>query len=196
LSQITPILEILQAYLATMVSLSQRCWTDISTLAQVKPLEKDVYIAWQETPYDKEVFVADGIIRAFYIDDKGNEKNVAFFDHPSFMSINRLRSKEERSVYSFQALTKGTILEFPTDRFSELLDRYPEFLKVAQQVKELEIDRLNKRELCLMETTAEEKVRKFLECYPGFEDRIPHYHIASYLGITPVTLSRVRNKVQ
>lgn len=192
----TPILETLQTYLASMVNFSQSCWTDLSTLARIKPLEKDDYIAWQETPYDKEVFVADGIIRAYFIDDKGNEKNVAFFDHPSFMSINRLRSKKERSVYSFQALTRGKILEFSTDRFSELLGRYPEFLKVAQQVKELEIDRLNKREQCLMEIGAEEKYRKFLECYPDFEGRIPHYHIASYLGIAPVTLSRVRNKVQ
>lgn len=74
----------------------------------------------------------------------------------------------------------------------------PKSSSVAAFVKKM-VDKLylrkEKKELELLKSSAEERYLHFLTDYPGLVQRVPQYHIASYLGITPESLSRIRSKL-
>lgn len=187
-------MEKLRKYLWEYNQISQDCWKVLREIIECETFSKDEMAIRQGAPFNKEVFIESGIVRAYFIDEQGNDKNVAFYEDGAFMSTNALRCRDGLSVYNYQALTDVKWLEFDSDSFFDLMERYSDLFNLAKKVKELEVDRLNKRDACLMQVSAEEKYDQFLKQYPEIENRIPHYHIASYLGITPVTLSRIRKK--
>jgi len=66
-------------------------------------------------------------------------------------------------------------------------------MKYGNIIVERELDYKTRREILLLTKSAEERYLEFRVMYPGLENYISQYHIASYLGITPVSLSRIRN---
>lgn len=143
---------------------------------------------------NKEIFIKKGIIKAYFIDEAGNEKVVAFYKGESFIGTNSLRTQKGLSIYTYQCLTDAEYTEIDSDLFHKLVKKYPILLTLAVIVKNMEVERQNKREICIMGNSGEEKYNNFLKFHSDLVDSIPHYNIASYLGITPVTLSRVRKK--
>jgi len=173
--------------------LSQQCYKEIDLYLLQKSILKNEIFINQGSAVNTEMFLSDGIIRAYFVDDQGNEKSTAFYQGEAFISTSALRSKNSYSIYTYQALTDISIYTINSKIFSELINKYPELMKAAKYVKEKETERLNRRDECLMQVSALEKYRNFIEYYPKIENIIPHYYIASYLGITPVTLSRIRS---
>lgn len=79
------------------------------------------------------------------------------------------------------------------DTFESLYKRHRCWETLGRKLAEgLYIKKEMKERLLLM-NTAEERYLQFLKEFPGLEKRVPQYHIASYLGITPVSLSRIRS---
>lgn len=149
----------LRSYIEEIVSIPKKCWDDFSSIIELKSFKKDEAIIQQGARYNNEVFIIDGIIRAYFVDEQGNDRNTAFYESNAFMSTNTLRSKDGLSIYYYQALTDTNILEFNSKLFLDLLKKYPNLLKVAKSTKEQEIDRLNKREKCIMQV-----ITKFRHC--------------------------------
>jgi hypothetical protein len=75
-----------------------------------------------------------------------------------------------------------------------LYDKYPKIERLARILAEYFFVRKEKREIELVTLEAKERYAIFQKEHPKLEQRIPQYHIASYLGITPTQLSRIRSK--
>lgn len=121
------------------------------------------------------------VTRMFY---KGNE---AIADYPAISNF-------ESASYDIQAIKPSKVLAFPIDNQRKLL-------KISIKYQNLFIKRLNnllkikfQRELHFMAYNGEERLNAFKENHPDFFEMIPDLYIASYLGITPVQLSRLNNK--
>ncbi len=184
----------LRFYLEEITSIPDDCWEEFLFITNVKEYKRNDIIIHESDGSDNEQFVVDGVVRSYLVDAKGKDCTTAFFPAPTFMSINSMRSNGGRSLYTYEAVTDSTIVSFNSNAFYELFKKYPCFHTVAQRVKEFETQRQNNRETSLMQGSAEEKYGTFLSFYPDLENHIAHYHIASYLGVTPVTLSRIKNK--
>jgi CRP-like cAMP-binding protein len=85
------------------------------------------------------------------------------------------------------------VAEFNTDQFSALRYKHESLMSYGNVIVERELEYKTQREILLLTKNAEERYKTFREMYPGLENYISQYHIASYLGITPVSLSRIRN---
>lgn len=179
-------------YIKTIVNLTDECASNIKLNSKEKLIAKNETVLNKGAKANTEIFLSEGIIRAFLIDKQGNEKNTAFYEGGEFISTSALRSKNGYSIYTYEALTNCVIYIIDSGKFNELLRTHTPLMDAAKLVKEKEIERLNKRDECLMQVSAIEKYQKFIEHYPKIENFIPHYHIASYLGMTPVTLSRLK----
>lgn len=81
------------------------------------------------------------------------------------------------------------------DHLEQLYVKYPEFEVIQRKNLENRVTALQKRILGLLTLTAKEKYQQFVEDYAIFEKVIPNYQIASFLGITPESLSRVRKEI-
>lgn len=185
----------LRDYIENLVSLTKDEWEQIEACTEKITLGKTDILINVNAKFKKEIFVEKGIVRAFIIDNDGNEKTTAFFRKNEFISMNSFRTKNGLSLYTYQALNPSSLILVDTAQFSSLLNQLDKLKHLVKEVKGKETVRLSNRDECLLQVRAEEKYNKFRQFYPNIESEIAHHYIASYLGITPVSLSRIRKKL-
>ena len=174
--------------LSTITSIRE--WSSIEAIATRVKLKKEAIFLRKGERAGKEIFVENGIVRGFIVDESGNEKSTSFFRQGEFVSTNTLRTHQGISVYNYQALSSATLLVFDSKELRKLLSETKSMIALGKQIKERELVRMSNRDECLMEVKAVNKYLKFSGFYPGIESQIAQRHIASYLGITLRSLNR------
>lgn len=192
----THIMIALKEYIEKIIPLTQNEWEQIEACTNKKSIGKTEILINQNSRFNKEVFVQKGCVRSFIVDNDGNEKTTGFFQENEFISTNSFRTKNGVSLFTYQAITPVSLILIDSDLFSRLLNEHDKFKRLVKEVKGKESERLSNRDDCLLQVRAEEKYNKFRLFYPKLESEIAHHYIASYLGITPVSLSRIRKKLE
>ena len=175
--------------------LSTQSWEALSPLLRLRRIEKGDMIVREGQYYDMEIFVLDGIVRGFYASPDGQEANVVFVIGPDTAAHWGSRTAQGKSLIGYQAMKTTMIAEVHNEAFGNLMRQYSDIREFAFNVVFQGLQFKTMRERQLLTTSAETRYRSFLELYPGLEQEIPHYHIASYLGIRPVQLSRIRSSL-
>ena len=165
---------------------------EIVSIFTEKTIEKnEFYLKWG-SPSNEYLFLESGFMRAFTFDPQGNEVTTGFysgnqvvFEVSSF--FNRTTSKE-----SIQALTdcKGWMINF--DQLNMLFHSIPEFREFGRFILVKGITALKQRMLSMINETAEERYDTLIRSNPEIFQYAPLKNIASYLGITDSSLSRIR----
>ena len=104
-----------------------------------------------------------------------------------------LITKKQNKI-NLQALEPSVCLVVSYDQLILLFDDHPGLERFSRKIIEFEWIKKEEREIQLVLNNAEERYEQFLIDHPTLESRIPQYHIASYLGITPVALSRIKRQ--
>lgn len=133
-----------------------------------------------------------GLLRLYYIDESGKEINKHFCLENTVAVAYGPFLRRERSEIYIQALedTKLLIIDYKT--YNDLLNSHICWQKLARKMAELIFILGQKRESGLLLIDAQERYLQFLKDYPDLTGRVSQYHIASFLGITPESLSRIR----
>ncbi len=185
----------MQAFRANIerdVILPDRIWEELSSMTRSRRLERNQSLVTLGDLYPFEVFVIRGVIRGFYVTQSGEEVNVSFYSDDQVLMPWFLRTVQGRSTIQYQALIETDILEIDARHFEQVRAQWPDLQRWAHAITHRELRVKISRELMLTET-AEQRYRRFRTEYPGLETRIAQYHVASYLGISPVSLSRIRS---
>ncbi|WKN44989.1 Crp/Fnr family transcriptional regulator [Tunicatimonas pelagia] len=173
--------------------LSEACWTDIRGNLKEKTLEKGQFFS-RKGQYNREfAFVSSGIGRIYITTKNGDEFTKYFFQQNDFL----IASIEPQmpSQVNVQALTEICYTYVPFSTFDSLISRYNELSQILNRLLLGYFGKKQQREINLLSNSATENYKLFLQEYPELETKIPHYHIASHLGITPVQLSRIRKNL-
>ena len=141
---------------------------------------------------DKEYFVMEGICRSYLLNPDGEAITISFFIQDSILSPYTTRTVKGISALNFQALTKVKLAELDAAEFENLMVENLEIREFGNTVLRLELAKKVDKEISLASLTARERLIKFREQYPLLENQIPHTDIATYLGITNISLSRLR----
>lgn len=139
-------------------------------------------------------FVISGLFRYVYIDEEGRQFTKAFMPEFSILSSYSGMIQQSPSHYYIEALETSKIVEFSYSNWLKLKETnhcWDRFL-IAMLEKGYMKKESRERELLLL--SAEDRYRIFLDEYPSLESRVKQHMIASYLGITPESLSRIRKK--
>lgn len=139
-------------------------------------------------------FVVRGCLRMYKIDDKGNTHILQFAAENYW--INDLGSFHgiKPSVLNIDALEDTVVLQISREDLIALYMQAPKFDRIFRVLIENSFVRLQERLLQNISSTAEERYQSFLDIYPHLVNRLSQVQIASFLGITPEFLSRLRNK--
>jgi CRP-like cAMP-binding protein len=141
-------------------------------------------------------FNVSGLMRLFYIDSNGTEFIKHFcMENTLAISFSAFLLREE-SKFSIQAIEDTKLLTINYKTYREILDSHVCWQIVSRKLAELLYIIKEKREYELLMNSAQERYLQFLEDYPNLEHRLNNYHIASYLGITPESLSRIRTNLR
>jgi CRP-like cAMP-binding protein len=142
----------------------------------------------------KVYFIVKGSMR-FYYNYNGNEVTGAIFMDNEFATPHDSFFSQSPTRYSLQAIEDTMMFELSFNKYNELRQKYPALTDLTFKVleKALSVTLTNKSRLLMM--THEERYAKISEDKPEWILRIPDHMLASYLGITPTSLSRIKKRL-
>lgn len=156
--------------------------------------QNDYFISDGQIPR-KFGFITEGLVRYLYNDNQGREFTKAFLAQNSFISSYTAMKNGTPSPFSIQALTPTEIIEIDYKRWKKLTQENPIWDKFLIALLEKGYSIKEKRERDLLLLDAENRYRIFREEFSDLETAIKQHLIASYIGITPIALSRIRKKM-
>lgn len=139
-------------------------------------------------------FVLEGLLRKFYINEKGIEQTTEFAIETWWMTDNIAFEHKIPSQFYIQAVEKSRILCITNDNQEKLLKAYPTMERYFRFVYQRAYAAAQMRVKYLFSLSKEEFYLQSISRYPEFAQRIPQYLLASFLGFTPEYLSEIRKK--
>jgi CRP-like cAMP-binding protein len=141
----------------------------------------------------QECFVLHGLLRSSVADAQGREVTLGFHAGPCAMSPAITRSMQDRSRVDCVALEASRVALFDPETLVQAMVAHAPVRAWGDAVLRHELLRMAQREWALAAWTGAQRLQQLRADCPGLEDRVPHRMIASYLGMTPVNFSRLRN---
>ena len=174
------------------ISLSSEAEKYIYSIAKEKLFSKGEILIREGQTVNKTFFVTQGSLRSFCVDKEGKEHTLQFAIKDWWISDFIAIYNNEPASFKVECISDSAVIEFNAQKLNEIYLQFPEFEAFQRKNLERHVVSLHKRILNQLQLTALERYNLFLEQYPNIEQHVPNYHIASYLGITQQSLSRVR----
>jgi CRP-like cAMP-binding protein len=168
---------------------------ELLSITKYKSIEASEYFITAGQVPHKIAFVVSGLFRYVYINHKGDEFTKGIIAENLFLSSYSAMIMGKPSYFSIEALEDSKIMEISWKDFKMLMENDIFWIKFVLKFLEKGFMIKEKRERDLLLLDAETRYKNFLIEYPGMEQRIKQGIIASYLGIKPETLSRIRRKI-
>lgn len=165
------------------------------SLFSPKKLRKRQYILQQDDICKNLVFVEKGILRSYSVDNKGSEHILQFALEGWWIADIYSFLTGEASEYNIDAIEDSELLQISKSALDELYEQVPKFERYFRILTQSNMVATQKRLTATLSAGADEKYLRLLSAYPNIVARVPQHMIASYLGITPETLSRVRKRI-
>ncbi len=163
-------------------------------LLQIRSLEVGEYFVCAGDDSTELAFVNAGLLRFFYQTNDGKEFNKSFITENQFAAAYSAFLTGKAARFNIQALEHCTLLVANLAAVFSLFARHSCWEKLGRILAEQVFIKKETREAEFLLDDAETRYHNFQKHYPGLEDRLTQYHVASYLGITPVMLSRIRRR--
>jgi CRP-like cAMP-binding protein len=138
--------------------------------------------------------VVSGCFRSFLIDDEGQEQIVAFYAERAWIGDIESARTGKPTPYFLEAIEPSKVLALNLAAFERLLTEIPVLARGYQLGLERGLAARERRIALSLHGSAEERYTEFLQRHPSLAQRIPQRMLASYLGMTPETLSRIRSR--
>jgi CRP-like cAMP-binding protein len=182
-------------YIEAIVKISDADWNLLLPHLTIKTIQKNEFLIKEGKQANELGFVVDGMFRQYYTKD-GEEKTTYFFFENNFIGayISCITSKP--SLISIEALSVATYISFPYSVLLQLYDKSIAWQKFGRVMAEYLMIGLEERMVSLLLQSPEERYIDLLNSNKSkILEHIPQHYVANYLGITPVSMSRIRNRV-
>ncbi len=179
--------------LNTYLTIDTYTTSALETILKTKTVDKDKYLSKLYENQRQIGFVVDGIIRVYHLNENGTEYNKNFFTKNDLF-MTSLDGKKDSSVF-VQTITKCKIIVFDYDKYIELSLKYKNLEKVLNKILLEYMTKKQQREIELLSLDAKDRYIQFVKNNPVLSEKLPQFHIASYLGITPTQLSRIKKQL-
>lgn len=177
------------------ISLDKESISSLQNIFKLKSIKKDMFFL-QEGEESKEMgIIFKGIFRSYYIDKVGNDVTKYFYSEGGVLFSYAAYLCKKDSMYYIQALEDSEILVAKISDFEKIVEGNYKLLLFYKKMIDgfLMMKEEHANSFKLLDSVG--RYKQFLDGYQGLENRLKQCHIASYLGITPVSLSRIRRKI-
>ena len=181
-------------FLKTVTPIAPETEAAVNKVFKSEKLPKYHKLHEQGSVCNKLFYIESGLSRTFYYNEEGKDITYRFNEENTFTALIESYLSQKPSFYSIELLEPAVIHSASFAEFEVLLDNHPELMKVNSHVLRNFLLQLNERIIALQFHNAHERYKIFADKNPGLLQRVSLGHIASYLGITQETLSRIRSK--
>ncbi|WP_299577291.1 Crp/Fnr family transcriptional regulator [uncultured Sunxiuqinia sp.] len=184
--------EIVHTLSQTYSPLSAECRKELMDKMTILSLPKHTCLVLEGQYSDKTFYLIDGCARAYYLKDGKDISDWFAFENEFISSIISFFT-DTPSPHYIELLEDSTLVALSKDTIDGLSNQYHDFERLIRVVVTQTMLRQRERISSILFHTASQRYAHILTRYPNITRRIPLTHIASYLGITLETLSRIRN---
>src|SRR4051812_13714448 len=187
--------ELLQEKVTGKIDITNDEFNHLKTFFTMKKLRKRQYLLQEGDSAKYQAFVVEGILRSYTIDEKGGEHILQFASEGWWITDLASYLSDEPSILNIDALEDATLLLLAKPSWEKAMHEIPGLEHYFRIIIQNHLVATQKRLLQSLAETAEEKYSRFLKTYPECAQRVSQHMIASYLGVTRETLSRVRKQL-
>lgn len=177
------------------VPLTQAEQSLIKDHLSVKKIRKKQYLLQEGDVCKTIAFVEKGMLRSYSVDDNGTEHIMQFAPEGWFISDMFSFITGDAANYNIEAIEDSELVLISKSANEELMNKCAKYERFSRILVTGAYVALQKRINSLMSFTLEERYETFMLQYPDIARRVPQHMIASYIGLTPETLSRVRKRI-
>jgi len=174
--------------------LSQKSRAAFANLCFEKPLEHGSLLVKPNQKDESEYVLLKGIVRTFLLNTEEEEITLSFFEENTILPPYVTRTKNGKSLLYCEAITHCTVAQLDAKTFETLMIDNLEIRDFGNTVLRQELLSKVEKEIRMASWSAKERLDQFRQDFSMLENKIPHPMIASYLGITNVSLSRLRKQ--
>ena len=185
-------IESLILYFESHLSLTEDEKQAVRKSFSEKRVKRRQYILQEGDVCRLNTFVVEGCFRMFLMDDNGKEHNLQFATENWWIGDIASYHSEEPSKLNIEAIENSIILQIEKEDQLGLFVDYPKFNRIFRIFTENALASYQKRVLQNISSTAEERYMDFLKTMPHLVNRISNVQIASFIGVTPEFLSKIR----
>lgn len=142
-----------------------------------------------------QYYVYEGCLRTYFIDQSGKEHTLQFAINDWWISDYTAFFSSTKAVMYIETIEKATIYKISKKSMEDLFQEIPQLETFFRKKMEKAFASFHRRILASLAQSAKERYISFITTYPNIEQSVKNYHIASYLGITNETLSRIRKEI-
>ncbi len=188
--------KILLKYMTDFTSLSENEQQGIFENLQIGEYKKGKYLLNQgERSANKCYFVLKGCVRQFYVDESGKEVTSNFFTEEQAIPISNEQTQGELSKYSLVCVEDCILVIGAFDSETTMFNKYPQLETMIRKMMEINLGEIQEQFGEFINSSPEERYESILKKRPQLVDRVPQHQLASYLGITPESLSRIKKRM-
>lgn len=184
----------IKTYFNSISTLSEHDWSLLEAELSVCHIKKGTYLSQAGEILRVMHFINKGLVRKFY-SVNGKEVSIIFFHENEFFCDYASFLTQTPSKENFDALEDCELVSISFLSLQYLYKTSPAFERIGRMIAEKLFIRLANRSTMLLALTPEERYMDMLVNQPFISQRVPQYMIASYIGITPEHLSRIRKKI-
>lgn len=166
----------------------------LQNIFKPKIVKKDMYFLEEGEKSTEIGFITKGIFRSYYIDKIGNDITKYFYEESGILFSYMAHLCQNESKYYIQSLEDSEILVAKISDFEKIVEGNYELRLFYKKMIDSTLIMKEEHASSFKLLNSMERYKQFLAMYPSLEKRLKQCHIASYLGITPVSLSRIRKK--
>jgi CRP-like cAMP-binding protein len=168
---------------------------DLTNRVVERKIKRKQFILQENDVCKHYTFVVEGCFKKYYVDKKGIEHNLQFIAEDDWVMEIESFYSEKPSQFYIEAIEPSVVLQISKPDLLHLFSHHPKFDRNFRVIVENRFVEIEHRVLQNISSTAEERYLTFLKQYPKLSNRLPNTQIASYLGITPEFLSKIRNNI-
>lgn len=176
------------------LELSPEAESYIYSISKEKTIAKGEILILPGQSVRKTYYITEGCLRSYCVDQNGKEHTLQFAIKDWWISDFIALYNSELASLTVESITESKLIEFDAEGLDKIHTLFPEFEAFQRKNLERHVVSLHKRILNHLGLPASERYDLFIKDYPDIELYTPNYHIASYLGITQQSLSRIRSE--
>jgi len=187
--------DTLRAYLARLATITDDEFAFMATVFVPKAVPAREFLQRAGEVATHAAFVASGCLRSYVIDGKGKEHIVQFAPEKWWLADAASLTSGTPSQYFIDAVEDSELLLIDARSHEQVIERVPGYVAGMRAGLQRHAAAKDQRIVNTLTTTAAERYQEFVRTYPSIVQRVPQWMVASYLGISPETLSRVRKSL-
>lgn len=188
-------LQNISNYLSEVLEIPKEAVATCGNLYTLKKVTKNELLLSEGEICMDTFFVEKGLLRMYSLDRNGKEHIIQFAPENWLISDRSSLNFNQKSKYYIEAVEDSEVFLLSKDFFTSMVEKFPQTAENNDLLLQKHIRNLQNRVNSLLADTAEERYMTFIKMYPDILLRVPQWMVASYLGITPESLSRVRKEL-